>query len=246
MPPPLRVLRWASSSMKKLASILAILFAICAPALCQTSASEFWPQVNAQFNLPRQFRVTGYTGLQNSEGFPYQQIFGGANVGYQWKRITKLHIQNSDSDKEHTLVFAGGYEYLHTLSSGSPKNENRPMLQVTLSRRPWSPLLLSDRNRVEFRWVNGAYSTRYRNMFSLSYDIAVHRFHFSPYGGAEVYYDGGKGSWNEEQYAGGIEWPFRRWFNLQTYYLRQHCTTCNPVNVNAAGLNLNFFFHQPR
>jgi hypothetical protein len=33
---------------------------------------------------------------------------------------------------------------------------------------------------------------------------------------------------------------------MQTYYLRQHRTTCNPANVNAAGLNLNFFFNQPK
>ncbi len=232
--------------MRKLASILALLFATFPTALSQTSASEFWPQVNVQTQLPHQFRVTGYTGLQNSEAVPYQQIFAGGDLGYQWKRITKLHIQNSDSDKEHTLVFAGGYEYLHTLASGKLKDENRAMLQATFARRPWSPLLITDRNRVEFRWVNGDYSTRYRNMLTLNYDLVIAKHRLTPYGAAEVYYDGSKSSWNEEQYTAGIEWPFRRFFNLQTYYLRQHCTTCNPVNVNAAGLNLNFFFNQPK
>ena len=232
--------------MKTFAAILLFLLAFCLASPAQTSVSEFWPQINVQTQLPQQFSLTGYTGLQNSEASPYQQIFGGANVGYQWKRITKQHIQNSDSDKEHTLVFGGGYEFLHTLNSGKSTDENRLMLQAMLFHRLGAPLLISDRNRVEFRWQNGGYSTRYRNMLSLGYDVLVHKFHFSPYGGAEFYYDGGKGSWNEEQYSGGIEWPFRRWFNVQTYYLRQHCTTCNPVNVNAAGLNLNFFLNQSK
>lgn len=232
--------------MKCYASILLFLLALCPASPSQSSAAEFWPQINARVQLPRQFRFTGFTGLQNSEAFPYQQIFVGGDLGYQWKRITKRHLVNSDSDKEHALVFAGGYEYLHTLSSGKLKDETRLTLQATFARRPWSPLLITDRNRVEFRWVNGDYSTRYRNLLSLNYDVAVHKHHFSPYGGVEVYYDGGKGSWNEEQYSAGIELPFCRFFNMQTYYLRQHCTTCNPANVNAAGLNLNFFFNQPK
>ncbi len=232
--------------MKTTAAILLVVLAFCSASLSQTSVSEFWPQINTQIQLPKHFRTTGYVGVQNSEAFPYQQIFAGANLGYQWRRISKDHLINADSDKEHTLVFAAGYEYLHTLNSGKLKDESRGLLQGTLARRPWSPLLITDRNRVEFRWVNGAYSTRYRNMLTFNYDLKVHRHHFTPYGAAEVYYDGGKGSWNEEQYTAGLEWPFLRVFTMQTYYLRQHCTTCNPVNVNAAGLNLNFFFNQPK
>jgi len=229
--------------MKVAANIVALL-ALCAPASAQTATSEFWPQINAQVQLPRQFRVTGYTGLENSEAIPYQQIFAGGDLGYQWKRISRLHHRNSDSDKEHTLVFVGGYEFLHTLNSGKQKIETRLMLQGTIARRPMSALLITDRNRVEFRWVNGDYSTRYRNMLRFGYDLVVHKYHFTPYAAAEAYYDGGKGSWNEEQYTAGSEWPFHRMFMMQTYYLRQHCTTCSPVNVNAAGLTLNFYFNR--
>jgi hypothetical protein len=239
------VLRWLLP-MKSYAALLFFLLALCPASPSQTPVSEFWPQINAQIQIPRHFRTTAYVGMQNSESFPYQQIFGGADLGYQWKRITKRHVANSDSDKEHTLVIAAGYEYLHTLNSGKIKDEDRGLLQGTIARRPWSPLLITDRNRVEFRWVNGDYSTRYRNLLTLNYDLLVRKHRLTPYGAAEAYYDGGKGSWNEEQYTAGIEWPVHRLFAMQTYYLRQHCTTCNPVNVNAAGLNLNIYLNPPK
>ena len=111
-----------------------------------------------------------------------------------------------------------------------------------MGKRPLSNILVRDRNRLELRWVNGEYSTRYRNQVSVDYDILIHDYKLTPYGAAELYYDGAKHSWNEEQYTAGIEWPFRRIFMVQTYYLRQHCTSGNPVNTNAGGLTLNFYF----
>ena len=49
-------------------------------------------------------------------------------------------------------------------------------------------------------------------------------------------------TWNEEQYTAGIEWPYKRVFMLETYYLRQNCTTCSPAHLNVAGLTLNLYF----
>ncbi len=219
--------------------------ALCLSAHAQ-STGEFWPEVLTQIQLPHNFRTQGYLGLQNSESSPYRQIFAGGNLAYNFHRIAKQHVESNNSDKEHTILLAVGYEYLHTLASGKLKDEERINFDGTLARRPLSALLFRDRNRIELRWVNGSYSTRYRNQLSLDYDIVFRNYHFTPYGAVEVYYDGGKGLWNEQQYTAGCEWPYRKLLILQTYYLRQHCTTCNPVNVNAAGLTLNFYFGNSR
>jgi hypothetical protein len=95
---------------------------------------------------------------------------------------------------------------------------------------------------VEFRWVNGSYSTRYRNLVLGEYDITIHAFRISPYASAEAFYNGAYGSWNEEQYTAGIEWPYKKLLMVQTYYLRQNCTTCNPAHLNVGGVTLNLFF----
>ncbi len=186
--------------------------------------------------------MLAFVGLKKGEEFPYQELNAGVGLGYQWKTISKPHLENIDPDKEHVFVFGGGYERLQTLQSGTTSNENRMALQAVAAFRPISRLFLSDRNRVEFRWINGTYSTRYRNEVYGAYDLTFHKLRLSPYASAEAFYNGAVGAWNEEEYAAGVEWPYKRLLMLQTYYLRQNCTTCNPVHVNVGGLTLNLFF----
>ena len=206
------------------------------------TVAEFWPEVNAHIQLPDHWRLGTFAGLKKGEDFPYQQLYAGIGVGYQWKKITKPHVENINPDKEHILVFGGGYERLQTLTSGKADNENRLALQAVAGFRPASRLLLSDRNRVEFRWVNGVYSTRYRNLAQGEYDLSIHDFHFSPYASAEFFYNGATSSWDQEWYTAGIQWPYKRILMIETYYLRQNCTTCNPANLNVGGATINLFF----
>ena len=51
------------------------------------------------------------------------------------------------------------------------------------------------------------------------------RFQFAPYATAEFFYDLTTGSWNQEQYAIGIAWPYKRVLKLDTYYLYQDCSS---------------------
>ena len=219
--------------------IVALDFSVAAQS---QTASEFWPAVEAHVQFPQNWRLLGFVGLRNGEDFPYQQLNAGVGLGYQWIPISKPHLVNIDPDKEHIFLFGGGYERIQTFQSGTTSYENRMTLQALAAFRPASPLYLSDRNRVEFRWINGTYSTRYRNQLYGSYDFAIHKLRFSPYASAEVFYNGAVGSWNEEQYSGGIEWPYKQLLMLQTFYLRQNCTTCNPVHLNVGGVTLNVFF----
>lgn len=215
---------------------------VCAQSQTPVTQAEFWPQIDAHVQFPDHIRMLGFAGLKKGEEFPYQQLSAGLGLGYQWKAISKPHLQNIDPDKEHTFLFGGGYEHLRTLQSGKTKYENRLVLEALPGFRPASRLLVKDRNRVEFRWVNGVYSTRYRNQLAFEYDLLIHKFRFTPYGSAEVFYDGAKSSWNQEQYIAGLQWPYKRLLKLDTYYLRQHCTTCKPAYLNVGGLSLSFYF----
>jgi hypothetical protein len=211
-----------------------------ATAQAQTS-SEFWPILNAKFQMPHKWRALAFAGLKKGEENQYQQFNGGLGFARQLKPILKLHPKNADADKENTFVLGGGYERLQTFQSGTKSNENRLALQGTSAFRPLSRLLLSDRNRVEFRWIEGDYSTRYRNEPEALYDILIRQLHLSLYGSGEFFFDGAKGEWAREQYTGGIEWPLPHKAILQTYYLRQNSTT-NPKHLNVAGLTLTLNF----
>ena len=222
---------------------VALMAAFCLPASAQSqTVGEFWPAVDAHIQFADNWRALAFVGLKKGDEFSYQQVNAGLGLGYQWKAISKPHPENIDPDKEHNLLFGGGYERVQSIQSGSPSNENRLALAAVAGFRPASRLLVTDRNRVEFRWINGVYSTRYRNLLFGEYDITIRKFQFSPYASAEAFYSSATGSWNEEQYTAGVEWPYKRLLMVQAYYLRENCTTCKPEHLNVGGLTLNLFF----
>lgn len=211
-------------------------------SLTAPTETQVVPEADLHLQLPAGWRVLAFTGLEQGAGFPYQQWYGAAALGYQFKPILRPHLENIDPDKEHYLVFGGGYQYLRTTESGKVTQENRLVIELMFNYRLPVNFLVHDRNRVELRWVNGSYSTTYRNQLGLEHDFLVHGFRFTPYGSAEIFYDGAKHSWNEELYTAGIQWPYKRVMMPDTYYQRVNCSTCNPPNWNVAGATLNFYF----
>jgi Protein of unknown function (DUF2490) len=211
-----------------------------------STETEVWPEIDAHIQLPSHLRILAFAGLEQGIGFPFQQWYSAAALGYQFKPILREHLVNIDQDKEHYLIFGGGYEFLRTTQSGEVHHENRITIDVTPGFRLAPTILLRDRSWLELRWIDGTYSTTYRNLLTVQRDFLVHHFRFSPYGSAEVFYDGPKHSWDQEWYTAGVQLPSRRLFMLETYYRREHCKTCTPTNWNAAGVTLNFYFANPK
>jgi hypothetical protein len=148
-----------------------------------------------------------------------------------------------DVNNEHYLVFGAGYEYLHTVQNGSKRIENRTIAQVTF-RYLIGSVLLSDRNRTEYRWVNGAYDFRYRKKLVILGRLQRGTFKFRPYVSGELYYDRNHHSWNQNQYGVGVQFPYKKRWMLDTYLLHQNCTTCSQSSVNMIGVTLNLYFRQ--
>lgn len=206
-----------------------------------SSETQLNPEIDAHVQLPSDLRVLGEAGAQDGAGYPYQQWYAAVALGYQISRIKTPHLLNIDPDKEFHWVVGIGYEYLKTTQTGSTTSEDRVTLQVTPGWRFAQDLLVRDRNRVELRWVDGSYSTTYRNMLSVEWDRIVAGYRFTPYGTVEAFYNGSKHAWNEWWYTAGVEFPFGRRFMVDAYYRRESCRGCTPTNWNVAGLTLNYF-----
>jgi hypothetical protein len=202
-----------------------------------------WPEVDAHIQFKSNSRILAFSGLEQGVSYPFQQWYAAAALGYQYKPILKPHIPNIDPDKEHYFLFGGGYEFLRTVQSGEVHREDRITIDATPGFRLPGEFLVRDRNWIELRWIDGAYSTTYRNMLTVERDFLLSNgMRFSPYVSAEVFYNGSKHSWNEEWYTAGIEFPYKSRLMLDTYYRRESCHSCVPTNWNAAGVTVNFYF----
>lgn len=228
---------------------LAILFLKGVGALGQTptgASSEFWPSVKASIELRPQTRLQLWGDKQDGEDFDYLQWKTGAMLSYRMKRMLKLRRSDIDEENEHNLVIGAGYEYLRTTQNDKTKSEHRIIIQATPRYLPGAGFLLTDRNRVEFRWVNGSYDVRYRNKLMIDRHLKLQNFRFTPYASGELFYDRNHHSWNENQYAFGVQLPYRKRLMLDVYYLRQNCTTCSQDPLNVLGLTLNLYFRRKR
>jgi len=140
------------------------------------------------------------------------------------------------------LTFRAGYRYRTSLTEGN-SSENRGILEITSRYRLPGQLVISDRNRGEFRFIQGQpFSTRYRNRLRLERDIEYSWINFTPYIYDEIFYDTRYSRWARNQYALGLEFPIGRHIVLEPYYLRQNNRPPNLLHVNAFGFKLNLYF----
>jgi Protein of unknown function (DUF2490) len=151
--------------------------------------------------------------------------------------------QEPDVYQSRYLTFAAGYRYRTDLASGGSAHENRGILELT-SRYPlpWH-LVISDRNRGEFRFIQGKpFSSRYRNRLRLEYDFEEGRFECTPYVDFEIFYDTRFDQWTTKRYESGVQLPVGSHVMLEPYYLRQESTHSVPQHINALGFKLNLYF----
>jgi hypothetical protein len=223
------------------ATLFLVLLAPAAAAQTPETSGAFWPTLDLHAQLRSNIRLLAFGELKKGQDVPYQQADFGAGIAYQWKRFSRPHLSNIDPDREHVLVAGLGYEYLRTFQPGTDSFENRLVLAATPRIRPAAPLLLEDRNRIEFRWVGGQYSTRYRNRLTAEVDLLLGEVHLAPYASAEFFYDISGGAWKQQQYAAGVQVPWRSILRVAAYYLRQNCGSCSPEHLNVFGLTLTLF-----
>jgi len=223
----------------------ALLILITGELHAQTSdvAKEFWPEVKAVIDVLPKTRVEVYAAKQDGEDLARSQKKIGVAGSYRMKAILQHHLLDIDDEKNYVLVIGAGYERIFTDDNGKDTSENRFYIQGTPKHSVKKlGLLIQDRNRIEFRWVNDSYSTRYRNRLMIERPLRIDWFRFSPYSAGELFYDGQHRTWNQNLYKFGVILPYKKLLSVDAYFLRKNCTTCKEEHVNVFGLTVTLYF----
>lgn len=201
---------------------------------------QFWPEIDVYVPLNEKFRLfflATTTKAEETKDNTEGQV--GAHIDYRLNRKISLRT---------------GYRYGFSLGGSDPFNEQRIIFEETLRQPLPLEVLLSDRNREDFRWVNGEYSARYRNRVTLEREFKVINRALTPYGSAEVFYDSRFDTWNRNRLAVGIQIALKRGaplmsllhpkkqFVLDVYLTRQNDSRSQPSRVKALGMAFNIFF----
>jgi hypothetical protein len=150
------------------------------------------------------------------------------------------------------LSLRTGYRYGRSLEDDSYR-EHRLLTEQTLRKLLPGDFVLSDRNREDFRFLEGDFSFRYRNRLTIEREFELKKRTITPYVSGEVFYDTRYDTWNRNRLATGVQIslrqgllrkmpPSKRQVILDLYYLRQNDSRLDTQHVNAIGTALALYF----
>lgn len=190
--------------------------------------AQLWPDVQVNFNLRQQWSVF---------------LFGTMRLGRDWATVTNEQIGFGASKRiGANLTTLVSYRYLHTEAiPGRHVNEHRVFGDVTprfnLGRlgRLGRGFTLVDRNRFEWRRVNGRYMYRYRNRVQLERPVAVGERRLTPYAAFEAFYDTRFRAWSRFQIYTGTRLPLTKQITLDSFYMHQWDSRAIPGYIDVVG-----------
>jgi hypothetical protein len=212
----------------------------------QETRNEFWPEVDVYINIKPKVRLylIGTTSKAVEDGELFNAKSFEAQVG--------AHV---DYNPNHHLILRTGYRYGTAVGNNNDDfREHRLITEQTLRKLLPGGFLLSDRNREDFRFINGDFSFRYRNRVTIERELPVLKSRtITPYISGEIFYDTRFNEWNRNRVAVGVQHTLirgplqklllhKRQVVLDLYFMRQNDSRSDAPHVNAIGVALAFYF----
>ncbi len=227
-------------------AILCLLSAaqVILPVAAQSTEEQLRPELGIYIQQGPQVRfelVDSFRGPQSSQDWQGEFAF---YIAIALKPVFRQELRDEpDVFRNKYLVLRAGYRYQTSLTKAISAPENRVMLELTPRHRlPWQ-LVISDRNRGDFRFIQGQpFSTRYRNRVRLERDVQYRALKCTPCVYDEILYDTRYNQLTPNLLAFGAEFPIRQHVVLEPYYLRQNGSHSTSANINAVGFKLNLYF----
>jgi len=232
-------------SVKRLVAVLA-LTGLAVPAVsAQTTVNEFWPEVDAYIRLNssmRFFLLAAPVRAEGAEQFGEAQL--GAHLEVGIAPIGRALIRKiQDPDKYRFLRLRVGYRQAFAQdSSGIDLSERRVIAELTPRAFVPGGILVTLRNRFDFRWLEDDYSWRYRPRIWLERETDIGPTTVIPYASAEVFWDSRFESWSRTRYQGGLAVPVAHWLVPEVYYAYQIDREPALRYLNALGLVATLYF----
>jgi len=211
------------------------------PADAQTT--QVWPEISlfTRLNDGMRFYFLATTVKESQESTEAEV---GPNFDFylrpfrERKRLAGFRL---DESKNRFLLLRVGYRYLDSFSGDA--DEHRVVLEATPRYPLKGGVLVSNRGRVDARFIDGEYSWRFRSRLSIEKEFTIGRVRINPYIRGEVFYDSRFEAWSRTEWIGGAAFPLNRRVELEGYFDYQHDTGGDHNRqVYAIGTVLNLYF----
>lgn len=227
---------------------LGLLCVLAGHARAGETRSEFWPEVDGWIRLGGQTRLFLLATGSTVRDYSYSEGTVGAHLDVRLKRravhLKRSLTENIEDDRLSRFSTRVGYRYGRSLDDeGQSYEEHRGIAELTGRWKLPLQLLMNDRNRGDFRWLQGVYSFRYRNRVTLEHETTIGSYAFTPYGSAEIFFDSRYDyDLTRNRIILGVQTPFSSHLMLDTSFARQNDTRSSVSHINALSLALNLSY----
>ncbi len=208
---------------------------------------QIWPELDVYYRINEKIRLYGMISgtRSNSE---YTDGTAGIYLDYfalPWlsgRRYTDLH----DTTVNYIWWFRAGYSY-----SNAPPGDNKKVvniLETETNNNFQLPLdiRLSSRNRLDWRWVNGAFQPIYRPRLKFIRDFKTAYMTFDTYIWAEYFFYLNDNSQDRFRLTVGTDIKVIKNMDFEVYYLYQFPNKPSVEPLHAIGVQLDFYFKSKR
>jgi Protein of unknown function (DUF2490) len=241
------------ASICRKAFVFALVWVTCSNACAQiaTKAQEVWPSIDVYYKINPKIRLYGtVAGTKMSESSYTDGALGifFDYFGYSFKRLTKLTRPNHPENLPKNFIWLrAGYQYSATPpSTKDPFKEN--MLVTEANSRfylPWS-VLMTVKNRFDWRSKNGEFNGRYRPRLILEKDLHTEFMFFTASGFAEYFVNFGNSAVNRFRIQLGVEFKVTKIFNYEVFWNHQFANQPEVAEIDAFGMTVKAYLHRKK
>jgi len=223
--------------------VLAALIVVSSEISAHAQSTQVWPEMGVFTRLNDRMRFY-FLATRVKESHDFTEGEFGPNFDFYLrpfrdrKRFAGFRL---DESKNRFLLVRVGYRYLDSFSDDP--DEHRVVLEGTARYPLTGGVLISNRGRVDARFIDGEYSWRFRSRLSVEKEFSLGPVRMNPYARGEVFYDSRFDAWTRTEWIGGAAFPLNRRVELEGYFDYQHDTGGDPNRqVYAIGTVLNLYF----
>jgi hypothetical protein len=212
----------------------------------QVTDDQFWPEIDTYVRLNHDARLFFLLApVKETDANSFEDTQLGAHFEFGIAPHERKHLNEAyDADQLRYLRGSVGYRETFDVSRDDNTVSERRIVTDLTPRffLPWK-LLVAQRNRVDYRWIEGQdYSWRYRPRVWVERQSKLGSVTLVPHAAVELYYDSRYDSWNRTEYRAGFSVPVAAWFVPQAYYTREIDREPAKKYTNALGVIATLYF----
>jgi hypothetical protein len=208
-----------------------------------SNSQEVWPSIDAFYRFNDTWRLYGTTAATKRDESSYSDGALGLFVDYFTYPFTKVfRPQHADSLPGRFMWLRAGYQYSATPpSSEDPFKESMIVTEANARYNLPFNMLLTWKNRMDWRIKNGEFDARYRPRLQVERDMRTEYLFFTAYGWTEYYANIGNSSVNRFKMQFGVELRVLKQMNYEIFWNHQFSHEPEVQEVDAFGMTLKIY-----